>query len=80
MTELNIEKLNEVASNTVSTVLEQVELATITYEDFLGDLYGRLVVAHSLGWNVAAMTEDAKTAGDKLLEAVDAANTETEQE
>lgn len=79
MTELNAEQLNEVASGTCTSILEQVEDGHLTDEQLLGELYGRMVAAHALGWDIVSMTEDAQTAGDRLIEVVLASET-TEQE
>lgn len=80
MTELNVEQLNEVASGAVTSVLEQVEAGQLTDEDLLGDLYGKMVAAHALGWDIAAMMEDAQAAGDRLIDAVEQVTQEAEQE
>lgn len=72
ITEPNAEQLNEVASGIYTSTLEQVEDGSLTDEQLLGELYGRLVAAHALGWDIASMTEDAQTAGDHLIEAVHA--------
>ena len=79
MTELNAEQLNEVASGTCTNILEQVEDGHLTDEQLLGELYGRMVAAHALGWDIVSMCEDAQSAGDRLIEAV-AAFESTEQE
>jgi hypothetical protein len=71
MTELNVQQLNEVAAGTCTSILEQAEDGILTDEQLLGELYGRLVVAHSLGWDIISMAEDAKTAGDRLIEAAE---------
>ena len=72
MTEVNVQQLNEVASGTCTSILEQVEDGVLTDEQFLGELYGKMVAAHALGWDIALMAEDAQTAGDRLIEAVHA--------
>ena len=79
MTEVNVQQLNEVASGTCTSTLEQVEDGVLTDEQFLGELYGKMVAAHALGWDIASMAEDAQSAGDRLIEAV-AAFESTEQE
>lgn len=71
MTELNAEQLNEVASSTCASILGHAEDGILTDEQLLGELYGRLVAAHSLGWDIVSMTEDAKITGDRLIEAVE---------
>lgn len=71
MTEVNVQQLNEVASGTCTSILEQVEDGLIADEQFLGELYGRMVAAHALGWDITSMAEDAQTAGDRLIEAVE---------
>ena len=75
MTELNVEQLNEVASGTCTNILEQLEDGHLTDEQLLGELYGRMVAAHALGWDIVSMTEDAQTAGDRLIEVVLASET-----
>lgn len=80
MTELNVEQLNEVASGAVTSVLEQVEAGQLTDEDLLGDLYGKMVAAHALGWDIATMMEDAQAAGDRLIGAIETITQESEQE
>lgn len=71
MTEVNVQQLNEVASGTCTSILEQVEDGVLTDEQFLGELYGKMVAAHALGWDIASMAEDAQSAGDRLIEAVE---------
>lgn len=71
MTDINIEHINEIASSTVTNILEQVDDGLITDEQLLGELYGRLVTARALGWDIASMAEDARCAGDRLIEAVE---------
>jgi hypothetical protein len=71
MTELNVQQLNEVAFGACTSMLEQAEDGILTDEQLLGELYGRLVAAHSLGWDIVSMTEDAKIAGDRLIEAAE---------
>ena len=71
MTEVNVQQLNEVASGTCTSTLEQVEDGVLTDEQFLGELYGKMVAAHALGWDIASMAEDAQSAGDRLIEAVE---------
>ena len=71
MTEVNVQQLNEVASGTCTSILEQVEDGLIADEQFLGELSGRMVAADALGWDIASMAEDAQSAGDRLIEAVE---------
>lgn len=79
MTELNVVQLNEVASGTLASALQQIEDGLLTDEDFLGELYGKLVTAHTLGWDVKAMAEEATLAGGRLIEAIEAVSAEAEE-
>lgn len=80
MTELNVEHVNQIASTVVGSTLGQFEDGLLDDEQFIAELYGKMVAAHALGWDIGSMAEEAANAGDRLINAVEAAAQETEQE
>lgn len=78
MTEVNVQQINEVAGGVVANVLEQYEDGLLAEEELLGDLFGKLVAAHALGWDIGTMSEEAKLAGDRLIEAIETTSVEQE--
>lgn len=72
MTEMNIEQLNEVATRAVESALISAESPDFNQEDFLGDVYGRMVAASALGWDIGAMAESAAEGALKLVNAAEA--------
>jgi hypothetical protein len=80
MTDIDVERVNQIAGGVVASTLGQYEDGVLNDDEFIAELYGKLVVAHALGWDVGSMAEEAAKAGDRLIEAVEAAAQETEQE
>ncbi len=77
MTELNEQLLNEAAQATFKETVQLVEEGKVNDEQFLGIVYGNLVAASALGWDIDAMVYDAKLASDRLLRIIEQ---ETENE
>lgn len=80
MTNIDVEHVNQIAGGVVASTLGQFEDGLLVDEQFIAELYGKMVVAHALGWDVGSIAEEAANAGDRLINAVEAAAQETEQE
>jgi hypothetical protein len=66
--EERVKYINDKAAVCLEECLKMVEDGEATAEaDFLASLYGHMVTAHVLGYDVEAMLRDAKAGGDKLL-------------
>lgn len=72
MTKLNTEELNEAGLRTCIDVIKQVEDGLLTDEQLLGELYGRLVAAQTLGWDISLLVEAAQNACGRLIKAIEA--------
>jgi hypothetical protein len=77
MTNIDVERVNQIAAGVVENTLKQFEDALLVDEVFIAELYGKMVVAHALGWNIGSMAEEAANAGDRLIAAVETAEQET---
>lgn len=65
---MNINSVNEQAVETVKKILtEAINFTDETEEEFVGTVYGYMVAAVALGWDVETMIAEAVIAGDKLI-------------
>ncbi len=80
MTNIDVERVNQIAASTINSTLKQFEDGILVDEVFTAELYGKMVVAYAMGWNITSMAEEAANAGERLLDMVEKASTETEQE
>ena len=80
MTDIDVERANQIAGRVVTDTLKQFEDGLLLDEQFVSELYGKLVVAHAMGWNIGSMSEEAAKAGDRLLDMVEKTSTETKQD
>jgi hypothetical protein len=66
--EERVKYINDKAAVCLEECLKKVEDGEANAEnDFLASLYGHMVTAHVLGYNVEAMLRDAQAGGDNLL-------------
>lgn len=80
MTDIDVERANQIAGRVVTDTLKQFEDGILVDEVFIAEVYGKMVVAYAMGWNITSMAEEAANAGERLLNMVEKASTETEQE
>ena len=71
-----IAKINQQAGEHLQDWLEQLENEEVTTDGLLAALYGGMVTAHLLGYNLETLINDAKAGGDRLLKVFE----ETEKE
>lgn len=77
MTDMNLQLINENAQAAFRESIQQIEEELITDEKFIGTLYGNMVAAATLGWDIESMVSDALGASDRVVEALESTVTET---
>jgi len=78
MTDMNLQLINENAQAAFRESIQQIEEGLIADEKFIGTLYGNLVAAATLGWDIESMVSDAIGASDRVVEAIENAVAVTE--
>ena len=71
MTDMNLQLINENAQAAFRESIQQIEEELITDEKFIGTLYGNMVAAATLGWDIQSMVADAIGASDRVVEAIE---------
>lgn len=71
MTDMNLQLINENAQAAFRESIQQIEEDLITDEKFIGTLYGNMVAAATLGWDIQSMVADAIGASDRVVEAIE---------
>lgn len=71
MTDMNLQLINENAQAAFRESIQQIEEELITDEKFIGTLYGNMVAAATLGWDIESMVADAIGASDRVVEAIE---------
>lgn len=71
MTDMNLQLINENAQAAFRESIQQIEEDLITDEKFIGTLYGNMVAAATLGWDIESMVADAIGASDRVVEAIE---------
>jgi len=66
--EERIQKINTKAAVCLEEWMQKIEDEEVTEDDLLASVYGQMVAAYLLGYNLEAMLKDAKAGGDRLLE------------
>lgn len=70
MTEFDVDRINEVATSYVTNVLDRADTGVLDEQEFIGELYGKLVAAFALGWDVLGLAQQAKAASDRLIDSL----------
>lgn len=63
-----VKLINEKSAAHLEVWLQQLEDEDVTEDDLIASVYGGMVTAHLLGYNLEKMISDAKIGGDRLLE------------
>jgi len=71
-----LENINQQAGVYLDDWLKKLEDEEATEDDLLASVYGGMVTAHLLGYNLETLINDAKAGGDRLLKVFE----ETEKE
>lgn len=61
--------INEASAAHLEDWLQQLENDEVTEDDLLASLYGSMVAAYLLGYNLENMYADAKAGGERLMKA-----------
>lgn len=60
--------INIKAVETIISLMERIDAKELSSEDFIASLYGTMLTAHMLGYNLEDFCTEAKTNGENLLE------------